>query len=102
MLWAYLCSVRVGKSAGVAEGEPLAQTLITDVAIFDGVSDGLSAGMNVLIEGNLIKTISAEAIEADGATVIEGGGRTLMPGLIDAHIHLLGIKSMNQVTWVID
>ena len=43
---------------------------------------------NVLIEGNLIKTVSTSPIDAGGATVIDGGGRTLMPGLIDAHVHL--------------
>ena len=41
----------------------------------------------MLVEGNLIKDVSTDAIEADGAAVIDGGGRTLMPGLIDAHWH---------------
>jgi imidazolonepropionase-like amidohydrolase len=68
--------------------DPPKLTLITNVNIFDGVNDGLAEGMSVMIEGNLIKTISAETIEADGATVIDGGGRTLMPGLIEGHGHL--------------
>ena len=38
---------------------------------------------NVLVEGNLIKSISTDPIASDGAIVIDGGGRTLMPGLAD-------------------
>jgi imidazolonepropionase-like amidohydrolase len=45
--------------------------------------------MSVLVEGNLIKTISRSSIAAPGATVIDGGGRTLMPGLIDGHAHVM-------------
>ena len=69
--------------------EALPQVLITNVDIFDGKSDKLSEDMSVLVEGNLIKTVSNGAIEAPGATVIDGGGRVLMPGLIDAHADLL-------------
>ena len=72
-----------------AEQNPPAQVLFTNVNIFDGVNDGLAEGMNVLIEGNLIKAVSADTIAADGATVIDGGGRTLMPGLIDGHAHMM-------------
>ena len=44
---------------------------------------------NVLVEGNLIKTVSTSAIKARGATLVDGGGRTLMPGLIENHAHLM-------------
>ena len=47
-----------------------------------------SKKLNVLVEGNKIKMISTKKIEASGATTIDGGGRTLTPGLIDAHVHL--------------
>jgi imidazolonepropionase-like amidohydrolase len=36
------------------------------------------------------------------ADVIDIAGKTVLPGLIDAHVHLFGITSMNQMTWVID
>ncbi len=56
--------------------------------IFDGKSETLTSG-NVLVEGNLIKQISSGPIRSGaGATVIDGSGRTLLPGLIDAHEHL--------------
>jgi imidazolonepropionase-like amidohydrolase len=42
----------------------------------------------VLVENNLITSITADAAVAEGVTVIDGGGRLLMPGIIDAHAHL--------------
>ncbi len=74
-------------SSVLAQDEAPTQTLFTNVQIFDGVSEERLAG-NVLVEGNLIKQISVEPISASGATIIDGGGRTLMPGLIEGHGHL--------------
>ena len=62
-----------------------ATTLFTNVNVFDGLNEKLIENANVLAEGNKIKTVSTRKIDASGATVIDGGGRTLMPGLIDAH-----------------
>lgn len=67
------------------DAEPEPQTLFTNVHVFDGKNEKLLENANVLVEGNLIKTVSKDAIEADGAKVVDGGGRTLMPGLIDMH-----------------
>ncbi len=64
------------------------QTLFTNVNVFDGKNEQRIENANVLVEGNLIKTISTDLIEANDATVIDGGGRTLMPGLADTHTHL--------------
>jgi imidazolonepropionase-like amidohydrolase len=78
------------KSAAAVSAGPgdKAQILITDVRIFDGRHNKLTPG-NVLIEGNLIRQISSQSIDAPGATPIDGGGRTLMPGLIDGHAHVM-------------
>ena len=62
--------------------------LITNVNVFDGKNEKLIDKANVLVEGNKIRQVSTKKIEATGAAVIDGGGRTLMPGLIDAHVHL--------------
>jgi imidazolonepropionase-like amidohydrolase len=65
-------------------------TLFQNVRIFDGKSTTLSAPSNVLVRGNIIERVSASPITADAnsnATVVAGGGRVLMPGLIDAHWH---------------
>jgi imidazolonepropionase-like amidohydrolase len=76
-------------------GEAMAQTpaapptLFTNVNVFNGRSPNLARGMNVLIEGDKIKDVRAGAMAPPpGATVINGGGRTLMPGLIDVHVHI--------------
>jgi imidazolonepropionase-like amidohydrolase len=68
-----------------------ASTLFREVKIFDGRSDQLTDPTNVLVTGNTIATISPQVNPAAGGeqrTVIDGGGRVLMPGLIDAHAHL--------------
>jgi len=73
-----------------AEDKPKPQVLVTNVNVFDGKSDTLAEGMSVLVEGNLIKKVANGAIEVrDDATVIDGGGRTLMPGFIETHAHLM-------------
>jgi imidazolonepropionase-like amidohydrolase len=57
----------------------------TNVKIFDGQSADLTAG-TVVVDGETIRSAGAGPAP-DGAEVVDGGGRTLMPGLIDAHIH---------------
>ena len=74
---------------------PAAATLIRNVRIFDGKSAQLSGPSHVLVRGNRIERISATPIAADGGAgtvVIDGGGRTLMPGLIDAHWHVMLVR----------
>ncbi len=63
--------------------------LFKNVNIFDGTSKKLISGKDVLVENNLIKTIAAGIKAPNGATVIDGKGKTLMPGLIEAHAHLM-------------
>ncbi|MEE3099936.1 MAG: amidohydrolase family protein [Pseudomonadota bacterium] len=64
--------------------------MFSDVRIFDGTSDALSPPSHVLVRGATIAEISQAPIAAPaGAQVIDGQGGTLMPGLIDAHAHLI-------------
>jgi imidazolonepropionase-like amidohydrolase len=75
-----------------AQDGPPSYILITNAVVWDGTSDAAIPGMNVLVENNLIKQISAEPIPVNrsaNTTVIDAGGRTLMPGLIDMHTHLM-------------
>jgi len=65
--------------------------LLQNVLVFDGKATALSGPTNVLVRGNKIERISTAPIAVDrGAdtVIISGDGRTLMPGLIDAHAHL--------------
>ena len=77
-----------------AQAQPGAAVLFQNVRIFDGRSDTLSAPSSVLVRDNKIAKISSAAIAADAAptVVIDGGGRVLMPGLIDAHWHAMLIR----------
>ncbi|WP_170444094.1 metal-dependent hydrolase family protein [Ruegeria arenilitoris] len=74
-------------ATSVAAQNDVARTLIANVHVFDGVNEARIENASVLIEGNLITRVSTEPISAEGATVIDGGGRTLIPGLIDVHWH---------------
>jgi len=65
------------------------QVLFTNVNVFDGFGPELQMGMNVLVEDNYIKAVSAEPIVAPDAIVVDGEGRTMTPGLIDMHQHVM-------------
>ena len=65
------------------------QVLFTNVNVFDGFGPDLQMGMNVLVEANYIKEVSAEPIVAPDAIVVDGEGRTMTPGLIDMHQHVM-------------
>jgi imidazolonepropionase-like amidohydrolase len=79
-----------GNTQPAEEGEQNGprQVLFTNVNIFNGKDGELMEKGSVLVEGNLIKTVSPERIEAPGAYRVDGEGRTLMPGLIDMHAHM--------------
>lgn len=67
-------------------------TLFQNVRIFDGKNDLISAPSDVLVEGSRIARISATTPVSDldrHVTFVAGGGRVLMPGLIDAHWHAM-------------
>lgn len=73
--------------------------LFENVRVFDGKSKSLTAPTNVLVAGNVIQVISASPITPPvdmTVTRIAGAGRTLMPGLIDAHTHLM-FATISQV-----
>jgi imidazolonepropionase-like amidohydrolase len=91
-------------SDGPAQPAPVAQppatidakqpsaTLFKNVKVFDGKSDRLTASTSLLVVGNKIKKIGGDIAALEKATVIDGGGRTLMPGLIDAHWHAMLVR----------
>ena len=96
----------------LSTGTSFAQTtkkktvLFTNVMVFDGTADKLLK-RDVLVEGNLIVKVSEEPltiIASENATIIDGGGNTLMPGLIDSHTHMNvmepgGLKEWEASTW---
>ena len=93
----FFLAVLLGVTAlpvAVTHAQPTAPSgvVFENVRIFDGRSPRLSGPSNVLVTDNVIRTISAAPIpDTPGMTVtrIRGNGRTLMPGLIDAHWHTM-------------
>jgi len=79
-----------------AQDEEPSRVLFTNVNIFDGVSEELAVGMSVLVNGNLISEVATAIPAPDGATIIDGGGRTLMPGLIEMHVHYSSFLPLSQ------
>jgi len=65
----------------------MATTLFVNARVFDGVNADCPEGMQVLVDGGTIREVSATPIRAVGARIIDVAGRTLMPGLIDVHMH---------------
>lgn len=95
---AIICTVAV--SFATSAVTPLAadttvkqNTLITNVNVFDGKSEKLIQNARVLVEGNLIKDVfkaGSTGIVTSGVNkVIDGGGRILIPGLTDSHVHIV-------------
>ena len=82
-------SLVLAVSAMAQEPKPGSKVLITNANILDSNKGTLAEGMSLLVEGNKIARIAKSIPAPDGATVIDAKGRTLTPGLIDAHVHLM-------------
>ena len=90
-----VCSMTGAQSAEQA-------VLITNVAVFDGTSEDVAGGLSILVVDNKITRVGADLSTPDGALTIDGGGRFLMPGMIDAHAHLSIIaspKALQDMSW---
>jgi imidazolonepropionase-like amidohydrolase len=99
--WLFVCPATPGlaqQGPGAATPPPAsggAVTVFQNVRIFDGKSGRLSGPSHVLVRGNTIERISATPIPADrraDTVLIDGAGRTLMPGLIDNHWHTMLVR----------
>ncbi len=92
------CVVAVSVSLPAVAQDPSGPILFTNVNVFDGVNEALIENANVVVTDNLITAISTEPLAVAGGRVIDGGGRTMMPGMIDvtlAHLpreHYVGTR----------
>lgn len=91
ILWT-ICVLLLAPLVASAQDDAATRILFTNATVWDGTSDSAAPGMNVLVENNLITQVSAEPIAVNRSAntkIIDAGGRTLMPGLIDMHTHLM-------------
>src|SRR5687767_6775975 len=82
-----LATLLGGASPVAAPAQPAA-TLFRGVRVFDGVR--AAEGQDVLVQGGRIARVGRGIAPPAGAAVVDGSGRTLLPGLIDAHTHSYG------------
>jgi imidazolonepropionase-like amidohydrolase len=71
-----------------------ASTLIRGARIFDG--ERLRPAGSVLLAGGIIAGVGDDPRVPAGAEVIDGRGRTLLPGLIDCHVHAGNVHALSQ------
>jgi imidazolonepropionase-like amidohydrolase len=67
----------------------MGQILFKNFNMLDPEMDEISEGYSLLVEGNRIREVSDTPISAYDARIVDCGGRTLMPGLIDCHVHVV-------------
>ena len=85
-----------GAASAATAAPEVTVTLFKNVQIFDGKAEKLTNPSYVMVRGNIIERVSRDTIQSPAdanVTVIDGGGRTLMPGLIDVHWHAMLIRS---------
>ncbi|MFM8678433.1 MAG: amidohydrolase family protein, partial [Alphaproteobacteria bacterium] len=66
----------------------MSQILFRNLQLLDPNWDAPRGGYELLVEGDTIREVSAKPIKARDAQVVDCGRRTLMPGLIDCHVHV--------------
>jgi imidazolonepropionase-like amidohydrolase len=68
------------------------RTLIRNARVFDSARAVLTAASTVVVEGERIVEVTVQPREAADALVVDAGGRAVVPGLIDAHVHVTAVS----------
>ncbi len=76
-------------AAAQQPSESQSTTLIRNVQVWDGTAATASAPQDVLIHGQLIQTIGSDLAADPSTQIIDGGGRMVIPGIIEAHTHVM-------------
>ena len=74
-----------------------ASVVITNVSVFDSVDEQMLPPRSVVIRGDRIQAVDVSVPVPEDAVVIDGRGQFLIPGLIDAHVHLVHLTDRTQV-----
>lgn len=88
----YVAALLVIALSGPIQAQTEPETLFRNVRIYDGRGETLTEPTSLLVRGNLIAGIGDDALAGQDAKIVEGDGRVLMPGLIDAHWHTMLIR----------
>jgi len=67
--------------------------IFANSVVLDGTGSESREGHHVLVEGEHIREVSDRPINCAGAQIVDLAGRTLMPGLIDAHVHVIAVEA---------
>jgi imidazolonepropionase-like amidohydrolase len=68
--------------------------VFANCAVLDGTSREPREDHHVLVEGGLIREVSDRPIKSEAAEFVNLAGHTLMPGLIDAHVHVIAVDQI--------
>src|SRR5215831_2137579 len=72
---------------------------IRGASTWDSSQAAFVPGRTIVIEDGRIKSVSASNVSlSTGATVLDGRGKWVIPGLIDAHVHIVHVLDFVQVT----
>lgn len=73
-------------------GKRAGRVVIRDVDVVDPESGTVAVGVTIVVEGGVIRAVEdGRVVIGDGDDVIEGGGLTALPGLIDCHVHVTAV-----------
>ena len=63
-------------------------TLFTNANLVDVINESVIAGASVLVENGLIKEVGTEIAAPADAKIVDLGGKTMLPGLFNCHVHM--------------
>lgn len=75
---------------------PEGRTVVHAGALWDGVGAGLRQDVDIVVEGNRIVSVAPHGAHEEGARVVDASGLTVIPGLIETHLHPLTLYQGGQ------
>ncbi len=99
-IWRFMLACTLAVS--VARGEPSGPSVVIEgVAVFDPASETMLEGRTIVVRGERIAAVTSPGEKAEipaDAVRIDGRGRYALPGLIDAHVHLVHVLDLARVS----